>query len=266
MGLIEYTRTGHGSPPLVFVHGFGCARSDWDATVAQFKDRHDTVAVDLGGHGATPGTPEHRRIETHGADVADLLTALDLPPAVIFGHSMGCRVAMDATVRVPDRVKAVVLVDGSRLGEPGSTSYLGRAQALEAAGYGPFIGAAFEAMFSPDFDKAVSQPVVQRALDRDPAICGPLFADIGRYDAENLDRVVAGVGVPMLAIQTTLTTPEGKRAPMQAGGTSAYLEFLKRVKPDVQVEIIPGIGHFPQLETPAETNAIIERFLKGLPQ
>jgi pimeloyl-ACP methyl ester carboxylesterase len=266
MALIQYTRVGSGRPPLVFVHGFGCARGDWDAMVAHFKGDHETVAVDLGGHGVSPGTADHRRIETHGADVAELLGALDLSPAVLFGHSMGCRVAMDAALRAPDRVKAVVLVDGSRLGETGSTSYLKRSEALEAAGYQPFIRTAFEAMFSPGFDTAKSAPVVQRALDRDPAICGPLFADIGRYDAENLERVVGSLKVPMLVIQTTKTSPEGKRVAMQAGETSDYLAFLKRMKPDVQIEVIPDIGHFPQLERPAETNAIIERFLKGLPQ
>jgi len=264
MASIAYTRTGSGRPPLVFVHGFGCARSDWDAMVAHFKDRHETVAVDLGAHGTSPGTAEHRRIETHGTDVAALLAALDLPPAVIFGHSMGCRVAMDAALRVPERIKGVVLVDGSKLGEKGSTSYLKRSQALGAAGYQPFIRAAFEAMFSPGFDKARSAPVVQRALDRDASICGPLFADIGRYDAENFERIVGGIKVPMLAIQTTMTSPEGQRVAMKAGQTSDYLEVLKALKPDVQVDIIPDIGHFPQLEKPAETNAIIERFLKGL--
>ena len=73
MALIEHTRTAGGTPPFVFVHGFGCARSDWDAQVAHLKPRHETVAVDLGGHGTTPGTMEHARIETHGRDVADLL-------------------------------------------------------------------------------------------------------------------------------------------------------------------------------------------------
>ncbi|MGE0765386.1 MAG: alpha/beta fold hydrolase [Hyphomicrobiaceae bacterium] len=266
MALIEYTRTGSGRPPLVFVHGFGCARSDWDAMVAYFKGRHETIAVDLGAHGTSPGTPDHGRLDTHGADVARLLEALDLPPAVIFGHSMGTRVAMDAATRQPERVKAVVLVDGSRYGETGSTSYLKRARALEAAGYQPFIRAAFDAMFSPGFDKTKSEPVVQRALDRDEAICGRLFADIGRYDAENLERLVGGIKVPMLALQTTRHTPEGKRVTIKPGDTSDYLDFLRRMKPDVQVEIIPNIGHFPQLEKPAETNAIIARFLKGIGQ
>jgi pimeloyl-ACP methyl ester carboxylesterase len=30
------------------------------------------------------------------------------------------------------------------------------------------------------------------------------------------------------------------------------------------IEVMPDTGHFPQLERPAETNAIIESFLRGL--
>ena len=265
MPLIHHTRTGAGRPPLVFVHGFGCARSDWDAQVARFSPRHETVAVDLGGHGTTPGTADHTRIETHGADVAELLRSLKLPPVVIFGHSMGCRVAMEAALRAPEHVKAVVLVDGSRLGEKGSTAYLARGEGLKKLGYAAFVQAAFGQMFAPTYDKAKAQAIIDRAVARDPAICGPLFVDIGRYDAENMDRVVASLKVPLIAIQTTTTGPDGKRASMKAGQTSPYLDFLKRAKPDAQIEVIADTGHFPQLERVAETNAIIERFLKGLP-
>jgi len=264
MPLIDHTRAGRGTPPLVFVHGFGCARSDWDEQVAYFGTRHETVAVDLGGHGTTPGTPAHRRIETHGADVAELLKSLKLAPAVIFGHSMGCRVAMEAALRAPEHVKAVVLVDGSRLGEKGSTTHLARGEGLQKHGYAAFVRGAFEQMFSRSYDKAKAQVIVERALARDPDIAGPLFVDIGRYDAENLERVVSSLKVPLIAIQSTTTGPDGKRAPMKEGQTSPYLDFLTRNKPDAQVAIVADIGHFPQLERPAETNAIIERFLKGL--
>lgn len=264
MALIHHTRAGSGRPPLVFVHGFGCARSDWDAQVAHFGAHHETVAVDLGGHGTTPGTADHTRIETHGADVAELLLSLKLPPAVIFGHSMGCRVAMEAALRAPKHVKAVVLVDGSRLGEKGSTAYLARGEGLKKLGYAAFVRGAFEQMFAPAYDKAKAQAIIDRALARDPAIAGPLFVDIGRYDAENMDRVVSSLEVPLLAIQTTYTHPDGRRASMQAGETTPYLDFLKRTKPGVKITVIADTGHFPQLERPAETNAIIETFLKGL--
>ena len=55
MPLIHHVVTGKGRPAVVFVHGFGCALSDWDAQVAHLSPRHLTVAVDLRGHGTSPG-------------------------------------------------------------------------------------------------------------------------------------------------------------------------------------------------------------------
>ena len=56
---LHHERSGAGAPPLVFAHGFGCARA-----------------------------------------VPDLLRALDLPPAVLTGHGLGCRVAMRARIGI----------------------------------------------------------------------------------------------------------------------------------------------------------------------
>ena len=63
MTLIHHVVTGAGDPPIVFVHGFACAHEDWDAQVAHLSPRHRTVAVDLRGHGASPGTAADCSIE-----------------------------------------------------------------------------------------------------------------------------------------------------------------------------------------------------------
>jgi pimeloyl-ACP methyl ester carboxylesterase len=55
MTLIHHIVRGEGAPPIVFVHGFGCAHSDLDAQVAHLSRRHQTVAVDLRGHGLSQG-------------------------------------------------------------------------------------------------------------------------------------------------------------------------------------------------------------------
>jgi len=114
MPLIHHVVAGSGDPPIVFVHGFGCAHSDWDAQVAHFAPRHLTVAVDLRGHGASPGTPDECSIEQYGADVAEVMNTADLPPAVLVGHSMGCRVVTEAALQAPTQTAGVVLVDGSQ--------------------------------------------------------------------------------------------------------------------------------------------------------
>ena len=87
MTLIHHVVRGAGAPPVVFVHGFACAHTDWAAQTAHLAPRHRTVAVDLRGHGASPGTPDECSIERYGADVAEVMRALDLPSAVLVGHS-----------------------------------------------------------------------------------------------------------------------------------------------------------------------------------
>ena len=154
MTLIHYSRNGSGAPPLFFVHAFGCDRSDWDDQIAHFSPLHDCVAVDLGGHGSTPAGPKHKRVETHGRDVADLITTLNLSPSIIIGNSLGCRVVLEVASRVPYRTRALILVDGSRLGERGKASNAALGKGTSAAGYPSAAKLMFAQMFGPDFDAA----------------------------------------------------------------------------------------------------------------
>src|SRR5256885_13218174 len=69
---------------------------------------------DLRGHGATPGGPEDCSIRHYGGDVAALLGKLDFEKSILVGHSMGCRVVLEAARLDPERVGAIVLIDGGR--------------------------------------------------------------------------------------------------------------------------------------------------------
>jgi pimeloyl-ACP methyl ester carboxylesterase len=110
--MIHYVLIGTDRPAVVFVHGFGCAHSDWTVQVTHLSPRHQTVAVDLRGHGTSPGTVAECSIERYGADVAEVMQALALPPAVLVGHSMGCRVVVEAALQDPAHVAEIVLSTG----------------------------------------------------------------------------------------------------------------------------------------------------------
>ena len=264
MAGIEHTRKGSGTPPFVFVHGFGCARSDWDAQVEHLAPRHETVAVDLGAHGDTPGTHAHGHIETHGRDVAALLDQMKLAPAILVGHSMGCRVVMEAALAAPWAVAGLILVDGSRLGAAGSKVHEATAAQIKSVGYEAFVRPLFVAMFSPGYDRAKSEPIVARALARPPEIAGALFPDIGRWDAEKMDRALDHIHVPLMLIQSTYQDEKRQRRSLQAGQTSPYLDMVQKRVPRAQVEVVPDVGHFPQLEAPDAVNALLDRFAAGL--
>lgn len=264
MTVLDHTREGRGRPTIVFVHGFGCARSDWRAQVAHLRDRFETVAVDLGGHGTTPGSGSHEIIDTHGQDVAALLAELAIERAVLVGHSMGCRIVMHAMSEAPDRVAGLILVDGSRLGAAGSQAHEERRKRVAEVGYRTFIEPFFAQMFLPGADPAIAQPVIDRALNMPAELAGNLFPNIGKWDSERFDEIFAKVRVPLLAIQTTYMTPEGRRASMQKGQTSAYLADVCRLVPGARIEIIENAGHFPQIEQPGEVNALIDDFMAKL--
>ena len=54
---LAFDRVGVGAPAFVFVHGFGCAREDWAAQAAHFKEAHACLSVDLPGFGESPPLP-----------------------------------------------------------------------------------------------------------------------------------------------------------------------------------------------------------------
>ncbi len=264
MTVLDHTREGRGRPTIVFVHGFGCARSDWDQQVAHFRGRFETVAVDLGGHGTTPGTEAHQIIDTHGRDVAALLTELAIERAVLVGHSMGCRIVMHAMSLEPTRVAGIVLVDGSRLGSAGNRAWQDRQKKVAEIGYRAFIEPMFAQMFRPEADPAVVRPVVERALAMPEKIAGALFPHIGKWDAERFDEIFAKTRVPLMAIQTTYMTAVGQRASMKKGVPSVYLDDVARLVPGARIEIIENAGHFPQIEQPDVVNVLIDDFMAGV--
>jgi pimeloyl-ACP methyl ester carboxylesterase len=259
MMLIHHVVNGEGRPPIVFVHGFACAHGDWDAQVAHLSPRHRTVAVDLRGHGISPGTVEDCSVERYGADVAEVMRTLALPPAVVVGHSMGCRVAIEAALQAPRETAAVILVDGSQFAATQESMLVERF--ATADGYNTLTRAMFNDMFNARSDKTVAEAVVERALHFPMPFGERLMIDMARYDVGRLAGSLASVRVPVMALQTTARNARGERTSLREGQTSPYLDMLRANVPSARVEVIPDTGHFPQIDESARTNALIEDFL-----
>lgn len=262
MGLIAHTNTGAGAPALIFIHAFGCDRTDWDAQLAHFAPDHQCISVDLGGHGATPARPDHIRVETHGADIIDLMDAYEIQEAVVIGNSLGCRVTLDISTRVPDRIKALVLVDGSRLSPVGDDVHAALGEGASPDTYPDVARGMFAKMFSPGFDPSKKAVMTERATKVPPEMGMALLTDIGRHDMQEMERLLAAIEVPVLALQSTYITPDGARHALAKGQSSPYLELLAQTLAKLSVEIIPNCGHYPQIEWPAETNTAIAAFLR----
>lgn len=256
---MNFVRSGRGAPPLVFVHGLACSHEDWKFQLEQLQGSHEVAACDLRGHGATPGRPHECSIGHYGGDVAALLSNFGWSGTVLVGHSMGCRVVLEAARIDPERIAGIVLIDGSRqgMGDPEAAEKSARA-ALEAKGYAAFMRPFFESMFLEQ--SAQSRAVVERALRLPAEIGAALFPGMARWDAGGMEAALEAVQVPVLAIQCTYVNTERKRVPLKPGETTPWLDLLKEKLSDVRVEILPGLGHFPQLEAPQRVSRLIADF------
>jgi len=107
-------RIGHR---LLYVHGTGCDGRVWAPHAAAIARAHTPVAIDLPGHGQSPGRG-FRGIADYTYFVVELARALGWERFVVVGHSMGGAVALMTALHHGDLLEGLVLVDtGARLRE-----------------------------------------------------------------------------------------------------------------------------------------------------
>jgi pimeloyl-ACP methyl ester carboxylesterase len=258
---MQMTKTGAGDPSLVFVHGLACDGTDWRAQVDAFTPRTTVVVCELPGHGSSPGVPAECTIEAYGAGVVRALAELELPPAILVGHSMGCRVILEANRIRPDAVSGLVLVDGSRIGA-GDPQAAERAMADELAGdgYPRFMRQFFESMFFPSSDPALARAIVDRALRLPAAVGRPLITNLAGWDAGQVENALDVVSVPLLAIQSTTMDATRARVSLAPGQSSGWIDLVRTHVPQAAVALLSGSDHYPQIDLADEVTTLIAGF------
>ena len=108
---LHYLRWGDASaPPMVLLHGLqDCARS-WDVFASAMCQDYNVVALDHRGHGDSEWADRYP-LDDYVEGVKAMVEALSLRDFVLVGHSAGGRNAFLYTVRHPEMVRALVIVD-----------------------------------------------------------------------------------------------------------------------------------------------------------
>lgn len=261
-GPIYSERRGHGTPTLLFIHGWCADASDWRNQRARFETSNLVVTCDLRGHGASADIVDGCDIPTAGADVAGLIAQDGVAPAVLVGHGLGCRVALAAAALAPEALVGVVFIDGDRhaVGDPEAAIAACRKRYPEGK-FGAFRDALLESMFLGNGASPDRERIVERARRVPEIVAERYWESILRWDAGSMEGALRDLKVPLLVLQSTYLDAEYRHLPADPRMTTPWLEVIGRLVPTVRIQIIGGVGHHPMLDDPDAVNRCISTFL-----
>lgn len=100
------------APTLLFTHGWGADRRDWEDAIGMLAPRFHVVAWDLPGLGASTSGGNDQSMQAMAADLDSVVSSLARRPVVLIGHSIGGMLNIEYARRFPQKlgreVRAIV--------------------------------------------------------------------------------------------------------------------------------------------------------------
>lgn len=259
---LHYTLDGPaGAPVITFAHALSLDLRSFDPQVPAFSDRYRVLRLDLRGHGYTDRNGGPFSMEDLADDVVGLLDRIGADKTHFVGSSLGAMVGLALALNHPARLESLVFMasQGALPPERNATTREGIAK-MRASGATAETTMAGEAdalmnrlLHEPD---AAAHPE-RIALLREILGTTTLFGQARAYEAildMNYDVRLDEIHTPTLVLagaEDKSTTPERMRM---------YGEQIEGVR----MELLPGAGHFPNLEQPEGFNRMYQAFLDSL--
>ena len=242
---LYYERAGSGDPELLFVHGWCCDRTAFRPQFDHFASTHRVTALDLRGCGLSDRPEDGYSITDLADDLARFCAEVGIAKPVIVGHSVGGMIGVELAARHPSVPRALVLVDPGPI-DPRLTSVaFFRSFAEQLAGPS---GEDARRLYVGDMgarDEELARWIVEMMCAVPLPVATAVIRGMVSWN---------GVGALSLCTVPTLLLRAGLDDDPDA-------VRLRAIKPDLEVGITVGAGHFHQLEVPEQVNAMIERFL-----
>jgi len=248
-----------GKPPLVLLHGVGGSAADWEEAAKHLARSFQVHALDLLGCGAAPKPENGYDPVSLARYVENEMERRGLSRAHVAGHSLGGRVAGELAAREPSRVLSLVLVNPVGAVPYGFTDRLKwkgmsrrailtsvpDASLRNASAYG-------FAVDSPGKRAFVERTVASRKGPEGPAVARAVEMSVdGVLDAPPLLERLKGTRAPLCIVAGALdplAPPEESRKLLSA-------------RPDATFTLLPGLGHYPMLESPKRFADTLRGFL-----
>ncbi|MCX4545930.1 alpha/beta fold hydrolase [Streptomyces sp. NBC_01565] len=259
---LEYEIRGSGEPVLlispVLADGFLPL-----VTEPALNGCHQLIRYHKRGWGGSTHTPGPVSIADHAADAIALLDRLGIDRVHVAGHSSGAAVAAQLGQDHPDRVATVALLELSLLSVPAGAAFFAQ------------VAPAFEAYADGDAERALRlfMPVVSgmdwdrcRTLldERVPGSVTQAAKDADTFFGIELPSLsewrfgpdhAAGIRLPVLSLLGSATRPLWVEV----------ADFLRSHVPDVEEQVVDGVGHLLHIERSQPVAAAMARFFERHP-
>ncbi|MGH2806080.1 MAG: alpha/beta hydrolase [Actinomycetota bacterium] len=111
-GTLRVGQWGDSGPAVLALHGITASHMTWPFVARELSTDARFIAPDLRGRGGSRDLPGPYGMKVHADDCVAILDHLGIDKAVVAGHSMGGFVAAILALHHPERVAALVLLDG----------------------------------------------------------------------------------------------------------------------------------------------------------
>lgn len=263
---VSYRRAGKG-PLLVLLHGIAGTASTWDEVIPLLSQSHTVIAPDLLGHGDSDKSHGDYSLSAYANGIRDLLEALGQDRGTIVGHSLGGGVTLQFAYQFPERCERIVLVSSGGLGR--EVHALLRAAALPGADLAlPWlcvvgrqsVGRVVHALgrlglrASADLEETWRSFVSLEDSDARRSFLQTVrgIIDLGGQRVDASDLLYLTAELPTLIVW-------GERDPLipVRHGIDAHERIAGS-----RLEVFPGAGHYPHLDSPARFAATLLDFIR----
>ena len=256
--VLAYEVEGRGPDTLLLVHGHPFDRSMWRGQLeAAAAAGWRAVAPDLRGYGESAGGAEAVPLDVFARDLAALADHLGAGEVALGGLSMGGQIVMEFCRSFPERVRGVLLAATSPRSETeeGKLNRRLTAERLLRDGMADHAAELLPKMLSSASIAAAPEVAdfVLGMMKAAPA-AGAAAALRGRAERPAYEPTLASLKVP---------------ASIVVGDSDAFTtredaDLMRRLLRDSELLWLEGVGHMPNLESPARFNAALTRFLHRL--
>ncbi len=227
-------------PTLVMVHGAGGAAENWLLQLGPLEPHANALAIELPGHGRTPGKG-YSSIEEYANWVIEILASsfTGNEGLILMGHSMGGAIVQEVALQEPDLLKGIVLVcTGAQL----------KVAPFILEGLKKEFSKTVEMIVSFAYSKATDPKVISQGAklmeEAGPEVLLNDFLACNRFDSTGR---LGRLKLPCLIISGEYD----KLTPLKLS------QELHQLIPSSQLRSVPKAAHMPMVENPVVFNQIL---------